>query len=452
MELIEKVNQFILDMAASFQMVRLYSGAHAKFEASVDKIRQSLQEIFKERNEVIIGVIGDELAFEKEIFFELSRVALPLILNLKAREIEKIVFYPGVSKEELNKFIVFAANLNKDQVKRAPQIFLDEAGIKNISVGAVQPRAAASQGDKPAAENPAGTHMNAYEYFSSRFSEYQEALFNNETIDKMALKITMSGMVDNIADLYQGVMKLASIKRHDITTFMHIMNVSVLAMYFSAKLGFSKEEVSEIGTAALFHDTGKIYVSRRLIGKREALSDAEFASIKSHSQLGAALLLRYTESLGVLPVLVSFEHHMRYDLKGYPKVGVPYKLHVASLIVAICDVYDALAQRRSYKADYPSEVIYKIMMRERGAAFDSDLLDVFFRIIGVWPVGTLVSLSDGRIAVVRQENEDEIFKPKIEAVYPREKRETINLKDRKDIEIERSLNPFSEGKTYLHLI
>jgi HD-GYP domain-containing protein (c-di-GMP phosphodiesterase class II) len=151
-------------------------------------------------------------------------------------------------------------------------------------------------------------------------------------------------------------------------------------------------------------------------------------------------------------VLVSFEHHMRYDLKGYPKVGVPYKLHVASLIVAICDVYDALAQRRSYKADYPSEVIYKIMMRERGAAFDSDLLDVFFRIIGVWPVGTLVSLSDGRIAVVRQENEDEIFKPKIEAVYPREKRETINLKDRKDIEIERSLNPFSEGKTYLHLI
>jgi hypothetical protein len=256
MELIEKVNQFILDMAASFQMVRLYSGAHAKFEAAVDKIRQSLQEIFKERNEVIIGVIGDELAFEKEIFFELSRVALPLILNLKAREIEKIVFYPGVSKEELNKFIVFAANLNKDQVKRAPQIFLDEAGIKNISVG-----------DKPAAENPAGTHMNAYEYFSSRFSEYQEALFNNETIDKMALKITMSGMVDNIADLYQGVMKLASIKRHDITTFMHIMNVSVLAMYFSAKLGFSKEEVSEIGTAALFHDTGKIYVSRRLIGK-----------------------------------------------------------------------------------------------------------------------------------------------------------------------------------------
>jgi HD-GYP domain-containing protein (c-di-GMP phosphodiesterase class II) len=439
-------------MSASFQMVRLYSGAHAKFEASVDKIRQSLQEIFKERNEVVVGIIGEEVVFEKEIFFELSKAALPLILNLKAREIEKIIFYQGVSKEDLHKFIVFVVNINKDQVKRAPQIFLDELGVKNISAGSVQSSVAASQGDKAAKVNPAGTQVNSYEYFASRFSEYQEALFNNAAIDKMALKVTMSNMVDNIADLYRGIMKLASLKRHDSTTFLHIMNVSVLVMYFSAKLGFSKEEVSEIGAAALFHDTGKIYISRKIIDKRDKLSDAEFANIKSHSQLGAALLLRYTESLGDLPVLVAFEHHMRYDLKGYPKVDFPYKPHIAALIVAICDVYDALSQRRSYKADYPPEAIYKIMSRDRGAGFDPDLLDAFFRIMGVWPVGTLVCLNDGRIAVVRQENEREIFKPQIEAVYPREKREMIDLQDRKDIEIERSLNPFSEGKTYLHLI
>jgi HD-GYP domain-containing protein (c-di-GMP phosphodiesterase class II) len=153
-----------------------------------------------------------------------------------------------------------------------------------------------------------------------------------------------------------------------------------------------------------------------------------------------------------LPVLVAFEHHMRYDLKGYPKVDVPYTLHVASRIVAICDVYDALAQRRSYKTDYPPEVIYKIMMKERGSAFDPELLDDFFRIIGVWPVGSLVSLTDGRIAVVRQENEAEIFRPKVEAVHPREKREMIDLNTRKDMGIERSLNPFSEGKAYLYLI
>ncbi len=452
MELIEKVQQFISDLTASFQMVRLYSGAHARFEASVDKAYQSLRDIFKERNEFVLGVIGEELAFEKEIFFELSKVALPLILAVKAREIEKIVFYPGVSKEELNRFMAFVANANKDQVKKSAQAFLDELGIKNITAGGIQAPSAASQGDKPETEIPSVTQVNAYEYFASRFSEYQEALFNNATIDKMAFKITMSNMVDNISELYQGVMKLASIKRHDITTFLHIMNVSVLSMYFSARLGFSKEEVSEIGTAALFHDTGKIYVSRKLIGKKGALSDAEFASIKSHSHLGASLLLRYTESLGVLPVLVAFEHHMRYDLKGYPRVPGPYKMHIASQIVAICDVYDALAQRRSYKADYPPEAIYKMMVRERGSAFDQHLLDVFFRFIGVWPVGTLVYLTDGRIAVVRQENEEEIFKPRIEVVHPRENREMIDLNERKDIDIERSLNPFSEGKQYLYLI
>jgi hypothetical protein len=100
-------------------------------------------------------------------------------------------------------------------------------------------------------------------------------------------------------------------------------------------------------------------------------------------------------------------------------------------------------------------MIYEIMMREKGTAFEPQLLDKFFKIIGVWPIGTIVALNDGRIAVVRQENEDDIFSPKVEVISPPDpdKKETIDLKATKDkIKIERFLSPFKEGKDYFSLI
>ena len=152
-------------------------------------------------------------------------------------------------------------------------------------------------------------------------------------------------------------------------------------------------------------------------------------------------------------MIICFEHHLKYDLTGYPKVAFGRKPHVASLIVQICDVYDALSQRRGYKSDYPPKMIYEIMIKEKGGTFEPRLLDKFFKIIGVWPVGTIVALNDGRIAVVREENEEDIFSPKVVVIVPLDKKEKIDLKAAgARLKIERSLNPLNEGKDYLPLI
>jgi len=209
----------------------------------------------------------------------------------------------------------------------------------------------------------------------------------------------------------------------------------------------------DIGAAALFHDIGKIYISRKIIQKPGLLTEEEFAKIKSHVIVGAEIMLKYADTLGILPVVVCFEHHLKYDLSGYPKLSFPQKPHIASLIVSICDVYDALSQKRGYKNDYSPEMIYEIMMREKGMTFEPQLLDKFFKIIGVWSIGTIVALSDGRIAVVKEENEDDIFSPKVEVISPQDKKEIIDLKAVKDkIKIERFLSPFKEGKDYFSLI
>ena len=93
------------------------------------------------------------------------------------------------------------------------------------------------------------------------------------------------------------------------------------------------------------------------------------------------------------------------------------------------------------------------MIREKGKLFDPDLLERFFQIMGVWPIGTIVYLNDKRIAVIREPNEQDIFNPKIEVIYPTRQKQVINLIEQKDkIQIVEALNPFGHGKKYLDLV
>ncbi len=224
-------------------------------------------------------------------------------------------------------------------------------------------------------------------------------------------------------------------------------------MYIASRLGYSKDDVLDIGVAGLFHDIGKLSIAKKLIQKKERLEEEEFAHMKHHSILGAKLLFRYVDSLGILPIIAAFEHHIRYDGIGYPELTYPRFPHPVSQIISICDVYDALNLKRTYKKDYPPLKIYNIMIKEKRKYFNPQLLDQFFSFMGVWPVGTIVSLSDGRVAVVRKVNPEDIFYPQIEVISPEKEEGWINLVKMKDrLNILYAMNTFKEGKKYLDLI
>lgn len=436
-----KIEDSIKDVISSLQLAKIYPLEHPKFKESLEKAWMSLLSLLDERDELVIGIIGDEVAFEKEVFFDLSRMVKPLIQYLKEREVEKLVFRRGVTKEELSEFISFLITA-KERIGADAQKYLLLKGVKNISVGKIT---VSSQGE--------AAYAHPYDDSLHKVTKPLDAVLNNEDFDYLDLQYTFATLLEGLQEGYQGILKLSVFKKHDVSTFGHLLDVAILSMYAAYKMGFVKNDVKDIGIAALFHDIGKIYISRRIIEKPEALSGEEFAIMKSHTTLGAQILLKYVSHLGILPAVVAFEHHLRYDAKGYPKVTFAQKPHPVSLIVSLCDVYEALNGRRSYKRNYPPDMIYGLMEKEKGGLFEPSLFEKFFQIIGVWPVGTVVALSDKRIAVVRQINEDDIFSPKVEVVFPAEKKEHIDLKERKnELTIESALNPFAEGKTYAHLI
>jgi len=160
-----------------------------------------------------------------------------------------------------------------------------------------------------------------------------------------------------------------------------------------------------------------------------------------------------------LAFIVSFEHHLGVDLRGYPKVRFLKRQNLASKIVAVSDIYDALRSRRVYKDVMPLERVYTIMNKEKARLLDPYLVDLFFRNLGVWPPGTLVRLDTQEVALVREVNLQDLFRPKVEVFYDSkgkrlEKSFIVDLteKDEKGDffrRILREMNPWGEGERFV---
>jgi putative nucleotidyltransferase with HDIG domain len=451
--LIERV---LKDLIVSLQAYRLYAREHALFKNALAKAYESLSSVLEEKAEFVVGIIGEELVCEKEIFFQLSSMAQPLVAALKARGIERIAFSRAVKKEELEKFIAFLSGPKEALPKGAPPKDAEEQltllGIRNIQAGKIKvsTEAPISAGPEGPAAADFGRMLSASH---SAFSQSLDTVIDDEDMDYLALRLSVNTVIENLLGQHSEVLKLVTVKRYDMGTFVHMMNVCILAIHFATRIGFERKDVLDIGIAALFHDIGKIYISRRILNKETTLSGEEFERIKSHSAVGAELLLKYAGSLGPLPAVVAFEHHLKYNLDGYPKLTFAQKPNIVSLMVSLCDVYDALSTRRSYKSDYPPDMIYAFMIKEKGRLFAPELLEDFFKVMGVWPIGTIVALNDERVAVVRLENEDDIYYPQVEVIHPQDKKEYLDLRQAKGrVKIQRALNPLTEAKEYLPLI
>ena len=437
----EEIQEFIKGLVSTFQLAKIYTPNHPKFKEGIDSAFSLLEGILKYKNEIIIGIVEDEIVFEKEIFFELSKRLKIFIDYLKKYNIEKIIFKRGITKEEFIKFIDFISFSieNTDNISNHLLVI----GVKNISIEGLK-----IKDNKKITDF---SYLELYKETEKNFSGYIEKILNMEDTDLINLKFFIFNLIEHSLTNFSDFLKISLVKEYEIETYNHILDVAILAGYFAYKLSYSQEIIKDITIAGLLHDIGKIYISKKIISKQGKLTDEEYEIVKNHAVFGSRLLVKYTNTLGILPVVVAFEHHIGFDKSGYPKVDSDYNVSCASLIVSICDVYDALIKRRRYKREYSPIFIYDFMKSKSGRFFDPYLLDKFFKIFGVWPTNTIVRLSDGRIAIVRQQNEDDIFSPKVEIVSPKEGK-IIDLKENRDIKIKDFLSPFLEGKEYISLI
>ncbi|MFO1321924.1 MAG: HD-GYP domain-containing protein [Burkholderiales bacterium] len=209
---------------------------------------------------------------------------------------------------------------------------------------------------------------------------------------------------------------LSQIKTADEYTFLHSVSVCTLMVAFCRSLELDAELTHQAGIGGLLHDTGKMKTPLEILNKPGKLTDEEFAVIKRHPQDGYDVLVQ-TPQIGPTPLAITIQHHERMDGSGYPNRLPGDKIETLAQMAAIVDVYDAITADRCYhKGIQPTDALRKIFEWSK-FHFNPQLAQAFMRCIGIYPVGTLVHLESGRLAVVTEQHETNLLLPTVKVIY-----------------------------------
>jgi putative nucleotidyltransferase with HDIG domain len=341
---------------------------------------------------------------------------------MRKRWIGEVEFTKEVSPEHLKDFIYLFSGLEENNESNYLYVGkqLEYRDIGDISVGKLE----FFKDEEIYVDSEDQKRFSKETYFKTinLVKEVTESINSQKVLNFRKAKRLIQNTVNAIMQDESTLLGLANIKNYDEYTFNHSVNVAIYAISLGQRVGIPKKHLSHLGMAALFHDIGKTKVPKEILNKTGKLSPEEWVYIHSHPVVGAEIVMRMKEwgELSTRMIDVAFEHHLRYDLTGYPKLTRKKKVSLFGRIVTLADFYDALVRPRVYnRYPYVSEKILGIMLERSGKEFDPALVKVFINMIGVFPLGTLVLLNTNEMGIVTQIQEDieQIDRPKVCLLY-----------------------------------
>lgn len=239
------------------------------------------------------------------------------------------------------------------------------------------------------------------------------------------MKPLIYNIVDSIILNSEVVLNMSSLRTHHEYTYSHCVNVGILSASVGAKLNLDREKLVQLGIAGMLHDIGKKDIPIELLDKKDKLSVEEFETLKEHPENGFKMLLN-TRGISSVSKVGVLQHHERFDGTGYPKGLKGKEITEFGRILAVADTYDAMTSDRAYRsAISPSETM-EYLMGDGNRLYDFDIIECFMKCIAIYPVGTLVELSDGTKGIVVKNYSDCILRPMVRNI---ENKVTIDLKN-----------------------
>jgi putative nucleotidyltransferase with HDIG domain len=389
---------------AALRGVHLYAPNHPIVTRNLDSLADVVRALHEHDATIVIGILDDELIVGDLPMSKASASMGELIKRLTALGVERITIAREVSADELKAFVVTFGQLEK--LPRKEQGAAEQLESQNIRVGRVTMTEQA-----PDANSDAATIRRLYAEAVSVANLVWESAKTDERPDPSAAQNMIDGLAHAVLQNRPALLALTALKDYDNYTFTHMVNVAILTMAQARGLGIDGPQLREFGLAALMHDIGKVKTPSEILNKPDKLTDEEFTIMKRHTIDGAEIL-RATPEIPALAPVVAFEHHLRLDGTGYPNVS-RQGLNLATMLCGIADVYDAMRSQRKYQQAFPSERILLVLQRNDGSQFDQNLVRRFVQLVGIYPVGNLVKLDSGEIAIVLQTHAPDPSRPKV---------------------------------------
>ena len=389
--------------------------SHLKMAYKASKIYEPTNQIVQGQTRVLFSLLEATLKTEGEaalllrqstLFFNGSKVRFTfnnydlfrfLSDEMKKRGVGLLSFMNGLTEEELRSFLaILGQKPAKTEIAVADFVAaLARATILHIYVEPPQ-----------SYDMFVGDEREAVKLFFLGISHLKELFEKFKRGESLPINVTrrlMHSLFNHIVYNEAFSLGLTTIKNFDDYTLNHSLNVCILSIALGRRLGLDKNELTDLGISAFFHDYGKMEIPKEILDKPGKLEKEERALVETHPQRGAEKLLRLREknAVPVEAINVAMEHHIKEDLNGYPLFQKKKNISLFSKIVKVCDVFDALTTQRPYREHtYTREEALGVLIETSGVDFDRIILKVFTQMVGIFPVGSLVMLDTKELAIV----------------------------------------------------
>ncbi len=239
---------------------------------------------------------------------------------------------------------------------------------------------------------------------------------------------TTDDMVDSIFRNQDALACMSQLKDKNSYLIEHALNCSILMAIFAKHLGIEQKIIKELTLGAFLHDIGKIFIPNEILNKAKKLSKEEFLIIETHVALGLKTL-EDTPSISHIAMSLVKEHHERNDGSGYPKQLKSADISKYGHMMAIVDSYDAMTSERCYRHSIFPIQAFKTLTAESPEKYDKELVNKFIQCLGVYPVGTLVKLTSGKLGLISQLNDGKPLTPHVRVFYNTRMNQAIPIKE-----------------------
>lgn len=224
--------------------------------------------------------------------------------------------------------------------------------------------------------------------------------------------------------------------------YFHSLNVTMLALLLGKAVGLDPPALKMLGIAAVFHDIGKEEIPYRILAKTEPLTKAEAQFVREHCAIGARMAAQ--AGLPEQAVVAILQHHEQLDGSGYPRGLVDEQISPLARLICVANAYDNLCNPVNPAVAHTPYEALSVMFARRKGCFDQQYLGKLVHLLGVYPPGSIVSLSTGATAMVISVNPARPLQPMLivhDAAIPREEAIILELEKHPDISITKAVRP-----------
>lgn len=399
---IQRARDLLARLYALRRARRLYPLEHPAVAESARELFEVIAVYHGEGTDVPLTFFEDEVMLGEQVLPEDSILFDQLVRDMMAIGAGSITFSRGLTLPEVERFASVLGARYDEVAKLAGGIMtlVESASTPNILVSAVNVvRDDVTVQDEDANQAAKAAYTSALDLLR----ELERLIRQNQTLNSGHIKGAVRSLVDNILRNRYAMLELSGLKSFDEYTFYHCINVAILSLALGSTLTRDYRFLSSLGVGALLHDIGKMSVDINILNKTTPLTSQEWAEIREHPVRGAEVTT-LTNGIDRASIVCVLEHHMRYDLAGYPSRSPERTQHIASRIVAVADAYDAMTSQRPYSAPRMQDEAMAIVVQNAGSALDPTLVRLFVDILGFFPPRSIVLLSTGETAIVVSPN------------------------------------------------